>query len=394
MSTTVWRDVVVTAGRQLGSGPLADVVSAAIEDELPLVRSDPDLRALARSSSAANVELIIEMISGRSSPDAYEPPAAAIAFIRELAHRNVPVDELSQAYHLAQHALWRWAIGQLNEHIADPRRRADAIERLSDAAFSTGQLLNSRTMEEYAKERERWLRSADAVRRATVMAVLEGGAIDPEASSRRLRYELRQPHQAFVVWSEDEDTMPETAAAAIGGPHALLVSLGVGVIAGWTAPGLLAFDRADAPVRIAVGTIGQGLRGFRDSHREAMEARRVARLSATSDRAVHYDDVALLAILTRDVGTARRFATRNLGPLAADDPTTRRLADTLLCLFEEQGSPRRAAQRLGIHENTVGKRLRAIDALGGPSTSGGRNATALMASLVILQALRRDEAAL
>ncbi len=53
----------------------------------------------------------------------------------------------------------------------------------------------------------------------------------------------------------------------------------------------------------------------------------------------------------------------------------------LFVVLEEQGSPRRAGKRLGIHENTVAKRLRAIDAL---LESGERAGPAdLLAALTI-----------
>ena len=63
----------------------------------------------------------------------------------------------------------------------------------------------------------------------------------------------------------------------------------------------------------------------------------------------------------------------------------RRLAETLFTVLEEQGSPRRAGRRLGVHENTVAKRLRAIhtmldaDDLGPPAE--------LLAALTIVRAL-------
>ena len=73
--------------------------------------------------------------------------------------------------------------------------------------------------------------------------------------------------------------------------------------------------------------------------------------------------MARLALLTRDVEQAQEFAQRVLGPLAGDDLRARTLAGTLFVVLEEHGSPRRAGRRLGVHENTVAKRLRAIDAL-------------------------------
>jgi len=98
--------------------------------------------------------------------------------------------------------------------------------------------------------------------------------------------------------------------------------------------------------------------------------------------------VALLALLTKDPDQARAFAERTLGPLTAGDPPTRRLAETLLVVLEEEGRPRRAAARLGVHENTVAKRLRAVKELLG-SDPAERPAD-MLAALLILRATHAD----
>jgi len=54
-----------------------------------------------------------------------------------------------------------------------------------------------------------------------------------------------------------------------------------------------------------------------------------------------------------------------LGTLARHDDDTLRLAATLRAYLEEQASPRRTARRLGVHENTVKNRVRAIEDLRG-----------------------------
>jgi sugar diacid utilization regulator len=54
-----------------------------------------------------------------------------------------------------------------------------------------------------------------------------------------------------------------------------------------------------------------------------------------------------------------------LGPLAAGDDGTRRPAGTLPAYLEGRSRPRRAAQRVRVHENTIKNRVRAIRALRG-----------------------------
>jgi DNA-binding PucR family transcriptional regulator len=389
--TTTWQQAVLDAGSELGFAGLTEVVADVLHRELAVLREDRSLFEAARSSSAANVALIVEIVRGTLRMDEFTPPPQAVAFAREVARRNVAVTELGRAYRLAQHALWRWAVGEVHARLVDPETIAAAIEGLSEAAFATGDVFSTTMMERYAEERERWLRSAQAVRGATVRSILAGGQVDPTVAGRQLGYELRQDHQAFVVWGDGEDAVPETIAAAVGGGRALLLPFGIGVIAGWAPPAAVDLSAVDDLTGVALGVSAPGLAGFARSHHEAMEARRVAQLTGQRGTAVRYEDIALLALLTQDLEQARTFATRILGPLAVDDTVTRRLAQTLLVVLQEQGSPRRAGQRLGVHENTIAKRLRAIEERGGPAAAtSGPQAGQLMAALLILGAERPD----
>jgi DNA-binding PucR family transcriptional regulator len=240
-------------------------------------------------------------------------------------------------------------------------------------------------LERYSLERDKWVRSADAVRRSTVEALLSGGPVDIDAASSRLRYELRREHVAFVVWADAADAVLESAATAAGGAGALVIPLGAGVVAGWCPEHALAAEPAIGDAHVAVGEPGYGLDGFRRSHAEACEARRVARLSGLHGT-VRYVDVALTSLLTRDLEQARAFAARVLGDLGGEDSATRRLADTVLAVLEAQGSPRHAAQRLGLHENTVAKRVRAAEELLGRSID--ERPAELLAALLVNRATR------
>ena len=101
-----------------------------------------------------------------------------------------------------------------------------------------------------------------------------------------------------------------------------------------------------------------------ENHREAMHARRVARLACRrADGVVRFEDFDLVALASLDLARAARFVRAHLGPLAAQDDDTLRLSATLRVYLEEQASPRRTAGRLGVHENTVKARMRAIGEL-------------------------------
>jgi hypothetical protein len=378
-----WRDILVTAIGERGPDALTDLAVRALEREMTLIGGDEDLLALARSSSAANLALVAELTRGSVRIDEAAPPPQAAAFARELARRNVPMAELARAYRIVQRAMWRFGVDEIRARADDAAAAATAIEEYTDATFATGEVLMGSALERYALERDRWVRSADAVRRATVEQLLAGGAVDIVAASGRLRYELRREHVAFVVWADADDAVLESAATAVGGAGALVVPLGAGVVAGWCSPGALALDPAAASARVGVGEPGPGLEGFRRSHAEALEARRVARLGGLQGT-IRYREIALAALLTSDLAQAQAFAQRELAGLAGDEPSTRRLAGTVLAVLEAQGSPRHAAQRLGLHENTVAKRVRAAEELLGRSID--QRPAELLAALIVQRA--------
>jgi DNA-binding PucR family transcriptional regulator len=99
-----------------------------------------------------------------------------------------------------------------------------------------------------------------------------------------------------------------------------------------------------------------------------MHARRIAQLTRRRPGSVtRWTDVALAAVASADLELAQQFVASELGPLVRDDDQTARLAATLRVYLEEQMSPRRAAQRLGVHENTIANRIRAVrEQLGHP----------------------------
>jgi DNA-binding PucR family transcriptional regulator len=73
--------------------------------------------------------------------------------------------------------------------------------------------------------------------------------------------------------------------------------------------------------------------------------------------------VALEAMLTQSREEARRFVDHELGRLAEGDDSSLRLRATLSVFLEERASFAGAAERLGIHKNTVAYRIRRAEEL-------------------------------
>jgi DNA-binding PucR family transcriptional regulator len=156
---------------------------------------------------------------------------------------------------------------------------------------------------------------------------------------------------------------------ALGVDGVLLHPLGLLHVAGWISSAAtldpaaldhLILSAETVPgVRVAVGDSADGVAGFRSTHQQALRARGVAILSQRGPGTItRYGLVSLQALASGDIDQAQAFVDRELGALAADDDTCRRLAATLRAYLDEHASRGRAAKRLGIHENTISYRIK------------------------------------
>ncbi|MEV4421781.1 helix-turn-helix domain-containing protein [Patulibacter sp. NPDC049589] len=373
-------------------------ITDAIVRDLPAFGRDSELAAAVRDSVDDNARLFIAMVERGVDPADAEPPAMAGAFVRMVVHRGIPVDALTQTYRTAHGAFWRTWVSELRAAISDPNELATALEQGSGYMFTFIDTLTAGAQRLYAEERARWVRSADAVRAQTIRELLDGLPVDAAAAGRRLRHALDREHLAVVAWSTEggvgagslEPALRELVAPLGAGPP-LTTVLGTGLLAGWVGSrnGFAAEDVAalrldaasvrDLGAIVAIGTPARGVDGFRMAHLDAMHARRVAQLRlAPPGTVAHYREVAVAALASADQEQARRFVEEQLGPLLGDDRESLRLAETLEAYLEEHASPRRAATRLGVHENTVAARIRTAETrLGRPLT--GRTTELLVA---------------
>lgn len=352
---------------------LAAELTAAALGSMPEIEPDEDLRRLAGEASAGVVEMVIAMIAAGSDPAAATPPGPTFELARELALRGEPVDRLIRAYHVAHARFFELWARDVRESVPDPARMSAAIEEGAAWTFEFVDALGRVIAERFAEQRERWVRSATALRLQEVRAILAGRQSDAPMASARLGYELSLRHRALVLWTEqaeeaegESDLAGQARAilAALGARGGLVVPLADGLLAAWAPapareePEVLRDALALARSPVSVGSPHSGLEGFRLSHEEALRARRIARLSGAGGATV-YRDVALLDLATADLERARRFVAAELGLLAGGDPGVARLARTLRAYLEHRGSARRAAEELGVHENTVANRVHA-----------------------------------
>lgn len=384
---------------------LAAELVELLHGEIPELGDDPAGREETRRSTTVHMLAFARMMRAKERPDRVEPVPEAIAFARATVHRGVSLSLVLRAYHLAHgfylHA-WEQRLGSAR---LDAVTLHDATQKLVAMTFAFFDGLAQRLTEEYERERERWLRGAQALRAETIRAIVAGEKVDADSCSRVLGYELRRTHTGLVLWAQPpggeetalaklESAAAETAAA-LGCPRPLVLEVGTGRLWVWagtdTPPDAVAIDAlAQAPrqdgVSVAIGDPGEGIEGFRRSHRDADDAARVAMIaSKRAGSVVRYRSVQLGALLSGDLARTVRYVREQLGPLAAADDEAARLRATLKVYLEEHASRIAAARRLGIHQNTVAKRVKACrDLLGHDIDEGGVD---LQVALVLAQAL-------
>jgi DNA-binding PucR family transcriptional regulator len=375
---------------ELGADPnwipaVSREVTEAIHRDLPELAAD-ELREATYPTSESNVRQLIAVLSAAGDPSEAAMPAAAVEYAHQYARRGTPLDTLLQAYQIGQQCFLRHLSDAVRASIDDPNERSEALEQGTALTLAYINAMVRDLIGRYARDRDRWVRSAAAVRAETVRSLLAGDSGDIEAAEQRLRYSLRRSHIAFLAWSpplshgvDDVGALERAAsefAAQLGGTSRLFVPFGPQLIAGWVggADGAVPKPRpriatdAVPEARAAVGAPATGVEGFVRSHRDAVHAKRVAEVvDRPPGSIVAYEDVALTALASVDIDHARDFVLRQLGPLGSPDDDIVRLSETLRVYLEERSSPRRTAERLGIHANTVANRIRsAQDLLGEP----------------------------
>jgi sugar diacid utilization regulator len=118
-------------------------------------------------------------------------------------------------------------------------------------------------------------------------------------------------------------------------------------------------------VFVTLGEPGEGLSGWRFSHRQAKAALAVAERGGRP--VVRYAEVALLASILRDDLIATSLRQLYLEPLEAARDGGEVARETLRAYFAAGQNTSSTAAALGVDRRTVGNRLNAIEALLGRS---------------------------
>ncbi|MFM9447597.1 PucR family transcriptional regulator [Streptomyces acidiscabies] len=357
------------AGTAAGARPPSGVPSRVLDDELG-----------ARSAEALALYVLISL----AGYGAGGIPESIGVSVRESIRRGLPVggtfDVLKSQLDCFVQELFHACADLL-----DPAEAAEVTRTLSGALVSEVQHVLLTLAEQADQERRGWSGSAAAHHQELVLDILDGADIDAPQAFLRLGYDISRTHLALVVWRDDWDAhgTADLASAATtllrgaGCSSVLTVPVGVSSLWAWGArtrghplsPRQL--RDAEGPhrqppgVHVAAGLPGEGIEGFRTSHRQARETAEIIRAAGpgAGGRRPPYDyaDLELAVLLRSRPDLSAGFVRRELGPLAGDGMAE--LRATVKCYLDLERSMSAAADRLHIAKSSVAYRIRKAERL-------------------------------
>jgi DNA-binding PucR family transcriptional regulator len=340
---------------------VADYVSRLAEELPEWTAERPDLAQTVKVGAEEAIGGELRALAEESLPETC--PEFDAEGARQCARLGVPLEAVVLQYRLGHAVQWDAWLDVVEGHELAAEQRRELLERGSRFLFEYANRLTRFVIAEYGGERESLLRQTEQRRIFLVREVLAGREVDAEA----LGYDLSRHHQGVIAWGEAPEEAIHAVARRLRRP-ALVVGAGKGECWGWLGAARPSRERRGARLdgsslpagtRLAVGDEEQGAKGFRRTHRQAAMARRAAGRSA--EAVVHHGDVALEALAGADAAAARDFVEKELRGLDGTDKRTARLRETLLQYFRSGQNAAAAAATLGVHQQTVGHRLRTIE---------------------------------
>jgi len=366
---------------------LADLSSAmreSLEDQIPELRGDERIMELLGPSVEGNVDTILRALRYDIAVERVEAPTAALEYARRLAQHGVPVNALVRAYRLGQRLMNELVFTEVRALDISEQMRYAVIEAITATLFEYIDWISQQVVAAYEDERERWLENQNSVRALRVREILAATKpIDVDATSTSIRYPLRWHHLALVMWYPEASAdgqelaglqrflreLGEAAGAAAG---SLFVAADRTCGWGWLPYRASKAELADVAAKIrqfietrpdspsvAIGTVAAGIEGFRQSHREAESAHRVAMVGKREPTVIAATDpgVSIVGLLNGDITDTRVWVAKVLGDLAGDDESDARLRETLRVFLGCGSSYKMAAEELNLHFNTVKYRV-------------------------------------
>lgn len=382
-------DTVAEAERVLGEDAAAWAVEAAatitVEVEAA-AQEDAELALTGLEQQACEACLLTVLGSLRLRAEAMvRAPQEAVEQVRLAVRQGATIDNVLRVVWMCHTAVQDRLLAVISEAVP-PGELVDEVRVLSRHLLAFVDLLVRELSTAYEAERAVWQDRITVARRQVVDEILHT-ARAPEGAEQVLGIRLTGQHLAAVLWMAD--------AVADGGKKSPIARYASQVASRISAAGTVVLNRSDgstgvvwslsgAPTEglvevvraierpqataVALGPVGTGVAGFRNSVLGARQAASVGRRQGTTGVWV-YEDVALLALLAADPEAAGRYVRAVLGGLTGADVKSTAIRETLAAYLQHGRSRMAAAQELSLAANTVAYRVRQAEKLLGRSAT-------------------------
>ena len=340
-----------------------------------------------QAAISAALDYGLEAIERAERGTARPVPVALLAQARRAARSGVSLDTVLRRY-FAGYTL-------LADFLLEEGQQGDllppvALKRLLRTLAPLFDRLLAAVSEEYAREAQGRPGSAEERRIQLVRRLLDGELLDVS----ELAYDLDANHLGLLATGPGAAEAARRLAASLD-RRLLVVRPEEETVWAWlgsrrpTDPGELERLAAVLPpeISLAIGEPGEGLAGWRLSHRQAAAALPLARRGPGLP--VRYRDVALLASMLQDDLLTASLHRLYLAPLEQERDRGEVARRTLRAYFAAGRNVSSAAASLGVDRNTVANRLHAVEeTLGRPL---GACATDLNAALELRAVVQPPE---
>jgi hypothetical protein len=334
-------DELKTLGRRLRAELPAlvdETESRLLGEQEPLVRRiDP---AVLRGAIAITHERFLDLLDG--APETGEPPHVALG--AAIAEMGIPVEMALAGYRAGAQVGWR----HVERLVTELGVSAQAVLALAAASLAYMDELAANSLEGFARQARALGGARAREHQALVEALLtDAGAGATDAAAAAARWPLPATLQvAVLLGSARRLDAPEVLLGHVEGT-ALAIVAERDAAALLEAGVALALGPAVAPDGAAISLA---------------RARRVAALVAGGvlpvGRALCWEDHLADLIVHADAAAAEALTARRLAPLEALPPArARMLRETLAGWLDHPGRPRRIAEDLHLHHQTVRYRL-------------------------------------
>jgi PucR C-terminal helix-turn-helix domain len=337
---------------------LAAEYTDRLHEELPEWSIErPELADTIRAGAQAAIGGELRALLDETLPEAC--PELDAEGARQCARLGVPLEAVLLQYRLGHAVQWEAWFEIVEAHGLSATKRRDLLARGSRFFFDYANRITRLVVAEYESERGSVLRRSEQRRAFLVRELLAGRNVDFDA----VGYDLSYHHLGAIAWGDAPDETLRELAARLD-RTALVIDAGEGECWGWLGgvkplrPGVEALP-VEEGTRLALGDDEQGVEGFRRTHRQAAFARYAA--EQLDWEAVRYDDIALEALAGADHDAASAFVSRELHGLEGSGTRFEKLRETLESYFRCGQNAAATAAALGVHQQTVGHRLRTIE---------------------------------